>query len=90
MSVLAIVLTERVDLGTECGYFNTWQGKCDKRRAELLFLQLSSSHLPFVWLFQHCSSSGCVSFSFEQMSFGNLDQTLLDSSNLSLMSFTCR
>lgn len=48
-----------------------------------------SPHLPLVWLFQHCSSSGSVSLPLAQMSSGKLDQNLLDSLSFSLMSITC-
>ena len=49
----------------------------------------SSPHLPFVWLFQHCSSSDSVRLPLVQMPSGRLDQNLLDSFNFSLMSITC-
>ncbi len=45
-------------------------------------------YLPFVWLFQHCSSSGSVTSSSTQMLSGSDDQNFFDSFNFSLMSIT--
>ena len=79
---------ESVNLGTQCGYFNPWQAKCDNRSGAG-WLCCRSPHLPLVWLFQQCSSSGSVSLPLAQMSSDRLDQNLLDSFSLSLMSVTC-
>lgn len=48
-----------------------------------------SPHLPWMWLFQHCSSSGSASLNVVQMSSGNLDQNCFDSLSLPLMSTAC-
>lgn len=48
-----------------------------------------SPHLPWMWLFQHCSSSGSARLTVVQMSSGRLDQNRFDSLSFPLMSTTC-
>ena len=90
---LTIVLTERV-LIWEYSVVILIPGRQNVITVEwgefaVVILRSRSPHLPFVWLFQHWSSSDSVSLPLAQMSSGRLDQNLLDSFNLSLMSITC-
>lgn len=48
-----------------------------------------SPHLPWMWLFQHCSSSGSATLPALQMLSGRLDQKRFDSPSFPMTSTTC-
>ena len=48
-----------------------------------------SPHLPWMWLFQHCSSSGSTTLAALQMLSGRSDQNRFDSPSFPMTSTTC-